>query len=277
MSKETAPIKWHGGKNAFNGKLAKWIVSLMPEHVHYVEPYAGGLAVLLNKDPEGVSEVVNDLHRGLTTFWRVLGNRRAFEFMQQRLLMTPFSEPEFEQSKARLESELAGQFEPDVAADFFIVCRQSRQGLMKDFATMSQNRVRRGMNEQVSSWLSAIEGLSEIHERLRRVVVFQRDALDVIRSQDGPNTLFYVDCPYLPETRSTKTDYQFEMNEAQHKELLGVLANLRGKFILSGYRSPLYNAAESAYGWRSAEFQIPNNASSRKTKDRKTEVVWMNY
>jgi site-specific DNA-adenine methylase len=67
------------------------------------------------------------------------------------------------------------------------------------------------------------------------------------------------------------------MNEAQHKELLGVLANLRGKFILSGYRSPLYDAAESAYGWRSAEFQIPNNASSRKTKDRKTEVVWMNY
>lgn len=44
----------------------------MPPHVHYVEPYGGGLAVLLAKSPEGVSEVVNDLHSDLTTFWRVL-------------------------------------------------------------------------------------------------------------------------------------------------------------------------------------------------------------
>src|SRR6185312_9978188 len=71
------PLKWHGGKHY----LAPKIVALFPPrrsdanpdgYVHYVEPYAGGLAVLLASDPEGVSEVANDLDGGLTNFWRVL-------------------------------------------------------------------------------------------------------------------------------------------------------------------------------------------------------------
>ncbi len=46
----TPPLKWWGGKHY----LAKRIIDLMPPHVHYVEAYAGGLAVLLEKDPCGV-------------------------------------------------------------------------------------------------------------------------------------------------------------------------------------------------------------------------------
>lgn len=66
--KVSGPLKWHGGKFY----LAPKIVTLMPPHLHYVEPFAGGLAVLLAKDPEGVSEVINDLDGDLMNFWRVL-------------------------------------------------------------------------------------------------------------------------------------------------------------------------------------------------------------
>jgi hypothetical protein len=38
------PLKVHGGKNAHNGQLAKWIVSLMPPHRTCVEAYAAALA-----------------------------------------------------------------------------------------------------------------------------------------------------------------------------------------------------------------------------------------
>src|SRR3954464_13322891 len=78
------PRKWHGGKSY----LARRIVSLMPRHLHYVEPYAGGLAILLARDPEdprlwldphrGVSEVVNDIDGRLTNFWRVLRDELTF-------------------------------------------------------------------------------------------------------------------------------------------------------------------------------------------------------
>lgn len=50
-SEAPCPLKWHGGRNAFRGKLARWIIALMPPHLHYGEPFAGGLAVLLGKKP----------------------------------------------------------------------------------------------------------------------------------------------------------------------------------------------------------------------------------
>src|SRR5262245_43932807 len=75
VSRVPAPLKWHGGK----WYLAPKIVELMPSHVHYVEPFAGGLSVLLAKDPDGISEVVNDIDGQLSNFWRVLQGEEAFE------------------------------------------------------------------------------------------------------------------------------------------------------------------------------------------------------
>ncbi len=94
------PLKWHGGKHY----LATRIVALMPPHVHYVEPYAGGLAVLLAKNPEGVSEVVNDLHRGLTTFWRVLQQPDTFEEFRRTVEAVPFSEVEWHDAEEHLNN-----------------------------------------------------------------------------------------------------------------------------------------------------------------------------
>jgi DNA adenine methylase len=133
------------------------------------------------------------------------------------------------------------------------------------------------MNEQASAWLNAIDGLQEVHDRLKRVVILNRDALDVINGEDSPDTLHYCDPPYLHETRSTTTDYQFEMTETQHLYLLETLASINGKFLLSGYRSALYDEFASQNGWHRHEFDLPNNAASGKTKERKIECVWANY
>ena len=270
MQALTQPIKWHGGKGAFNGKLAKWIISLMPPHLHYVEPYFGGGSVLLHKDPEGVSEVVNDIHAELIQFWMVLSNPDRFEALIRRVEATPFSEDSFRWSKG------GGERDVEKAWAFFIRARQSRQGLMKDFATLSRTRTRGGMNEQVSAWLTAVEGLADVHTRMKRVVILNRPALDVIKQQDGPETLFYCDPPYLHGTRSTTGDYKHEMSIADHTELLLALKSIQGKFLLSGYHSDLYHDAAELCGWRCHEFEIVNNASSKGTKETKTECIWTN-
>ena len=96
------------------------------------------------------------------------------------------------------------------------------------------------MNEQASAWLTAIEGLPAVHERLKRVVILNRDVLDVIRQQDGPDTLFYCDPPYLKETCASKDVYAHEMTDTQHLQLLELLNGIKGKFLLSGYPSGLY-------------------------------------
>ena len=131
------------------------------------------------------------------------------------------------------------------------------------------------MNGNVSEWLSAVEGLPAVHERLRRVVVENMPALDLIRREDGPATLFYCDPPYLHSTRTAQKAYgAFEMTEEQHRELLDVLRQCKGKVMLSGYPSPLYD--ETLADWTRHTFDLPNQASGAKVKDRETEVLWCN-
>lgn len=267
------PLKWHGGKSY----LAKRIIGLMPEHRHYVEPYFGGGAVLFRKPCEGISEVVNDTHADLVNFWSVLQTPSDFDDFKRLIEATPFAQAEFRLASFRENQLREHESRVGRAAAFFVRFRQSRQGLGKDFATLSRNRTRGGMNEQVSAWLSAIDGLPEAHERLKRVVILCDDAIKVIKQQDGPNTLFYLDPPYLRETRSAKDCYQHEMTDQQHEDLLMTLYEIKGSFILSGYPHPLYLDIAGKAGWHAEEIEIDNKASSKKTKDTKTECLWMNY
>jgi DNA adenine methylase len=288
---KSQPIKRHGGKSY----LAKMIVSLMPPRctypngpapddggwLHYVEPYFGGGAVLFANDPEGISEVVNDLDGDLTAFWETLQHDSAFEIFKRKISMIPLSETEFNRAGVCYSETLGrgdGKRKIGQAIDFFVRNRQSRQGLEKDFATMTRNRTRRGMNEQVSSWLSAIDGLEWFHERLQRVVIFNRDALDVIKQQDGKRTLYYCDPPYVHKTRSSTGEYgEHEMSDDQHRELLKALAGIAGRFLLSGYHSELYDGFAAINGWRCHEKEIDNKASSAKEKKKQIECVWTNY
>ena len=286
MKNLTQPLKWHGGKYY----LRKWIIDLMPPHLHYVEPFFGGGGILLARDPDrdwfategqkllaavkGCSEVANDLHGELINFWRVLQKAEDFEAFRQRIALTPFSEAEFD---AALEFDVQTASSVDRAVCFFILARQSRQGLMRDFATLSRNRTRGRINEQVNAWLSVVDGLPEIHERLRSVVILNQSACDVIRKQDGENTLFYCDPPYVHETRSTTGEYAHEMTEDQHRELLDVLAGIEGKFMLSGYPSAMYSQWESRHGWKRHDYLIDNKAAAGKVKETKTECLWCNF
>jgi DNA adenine methylase len=201
--------------------------------------------------------------------------------------MTPFSEIEFDQALERwtaegvLDGGSTGLAESSLSVEravtFFIVARQSRQGLMRDFATLSRNRTRGRINEQASAWLGVVDGLPAVHRRLQGVVILNQKACDVIRKQDGPKTLFYCDPPYLHETRSTTGEYHFEMSRQQHEELLEVLAGIEGKFMLSGYPSDLYQQWQDRCGWRRHDYEIDNKAAAGKVKPTKTECLWCNF
>ena len=263
-----SPLRTHGGKHY----LAPRIVALMPKHTHYLEAYSGGLSVLLAKPCEGVAEYVNDLNGELMNFWMVVSAPELFEKFERRMECVPLSEPLFTHTGEGIESgRYTGTVESAMA--FFVRARMSRQGLGKDYCTPTR-RTRRGMNENVSAWLSAIDGLPDIHARLRRVEVWNRPAVEAIRKLDQENLLTFCDPPYLHSTRSTKKEYgEYEMTEAQHVELLECLRDMKGKFMLSGYPSELYDS----FDFNRVEFKIANSASSSAKKEVKTEVVWMNF
>lgn len=271
------PLKWHGGKFY----LASKIVALMPRHLHYVEPFFGGGAVLLAREPEdeslwfgehvGVSELVNDLNGRLINFWRVLRDEDKFAKFHRMIQAMPFSHEEWTAAHAH-------EYGNDPIADavaFFTDCRQSRSGMMTTFTSITRNRTRRGMNGSASEWLGVIEGLPDLHKRLSRVVIENLPAIDLIQREDTPSTLFYCDPPYVHETRASTKVYAYEMTENDHIALLDVLKACKGKVMLSGYASPLYNKALTS--WNRHDFDLPNHAAGGETKRRMIEVVWCNY
>jgi DNA adenine methylase len=261
-----SPIKWHGGKYY----LARKIVERMPAHLHYVEPYAGSLAVLFEKEPEGVSEVVNDLDGELANFWRVLRHEETFSRFVRLSQATPLSEHLWRECYQEDDE----RDDVEKAWAFFVKCRMSFSGRQREFSGITKKRTRRGMNAETSAWLSSVEGLDAVHARLKRVLILSRDALDVIRGQDGEGTLFYLDPPYLQETRTAKSVYRHEMSEAQHREMLSSIRACKGGVMISGYRSGLYD--DALQGWTRHDFEMANHASSSDVKRRMTECLWVN-
>jgi DNA adenine methylase len=277
---ESKPLKWHGGKHY----LAPKIVALMPPHLHYVEAFFGGGAVLFARDPDdpalfagdvahlrGVSEVVNDVNGRLINFWRVLQDPVLFQQFYRAVEAIPLARAEWKKA----HHHEYGQDSLADAVAFFVDARQSRSGLMQGYTPLTRNRTRRQMNGNVSEWLGAVEGLPAIHARLRRVVIENLPALELIQREDTPRTCCYCDPPYLHVTRTATQAYCYEMTETDHQALLAVLLRCKGKVMLSGYPSELYD--RTLAGWTRHTFDVPNNAAGGDSKNREIEVLWCNF
>lgn len=252
-------VKWHGGK----AYLARRIIALLPPHRRYVEPFAGGLSVLLNK-PRTAAEVASDLDAGLVHFYRVLGGRTAE--LLAALGGLAYTRETFERARS---GRPTGDI--DRAVKFLVVNRFSRGGLGNDFAW--SERLRGGQPGDLNGWLTIVAELPRIAARLRGVEFHCREAGDVIRGHDGPETLFYLDPPYLHETRTARAIYHREMSAEEHQELLATVRECRGAVVLSGYANRPYDEALS--GWERHTFDMPNHSGQGKTKQRRVEVVWV--
>src|SRR5262245_17480639 len=257
---------WYGGK--FNH--LDWLLPLLPACHHYCEPFAGSAAVLLNRLPAPV-ETYNDLDGEVVNFFRVLRDQK--DRLVEAIGLTPFSREEF----SRAVTPPAGPVSDlERARRFFVRARQVRTGLAQTASlgrwANCKNTSRAGMSGVVSRWLGSVRMLPEIAERLLRVQIENRPALEVIRLYDDTGTLFYCDPPYPHEARGDDKAYGFEMTDAEHHELAGVLANVRGKAAVSGYRCDLMDTLYR--GWTRHDAP-PKNCHSVKKPRR--EALWVNY
>lgn len=260
-----SPLKYPGGKRYD----AAWIVSHFPPHKHYVEPFAGSAAVLFASTQPDRSEVLNDIDRKLANFWSVLADPQLSQAFIQSVQMIPVSRAIWEASAEWVDGDPVGN-----AVRYFVRVRQSYCGGQNSFCILSKSRTRRGINEQASAWLSAVERLPEIAARLRGVVVECRPAVDVIKAEDRPGTLFYLDPEYYPGTHAPRM-YKCGMTLEDHKTLVKTLKNVKGKVVLSGYDNPLY--ADYLRRWRRVCRDRPNSMSKSEYKGQETEVLWMNF
>jgi len=265
MDKKIA-FGWYGGKYSH----LDWLLPLLPESTHYCEPFGGSAAVLLNRTPAPI-ETYNDLDGNVVNFFKVL--RENKNELIEKIGLTPFSREEFEIAVLDFSSDLS---EVERARRFFIRARQVRTGLAQKASDGRwANCVltsRAGMAGAVSRWLGSVEGLSEISQRLLRVQLEHRPAIEVIKRYDSLETLFYCDPPYPHESRSDSNAYRFEMIDEEHRELAKVLHEVKGKVAISGYECDIMS---ELYGdWNLYLGPLKKINSS---KAERKEGLWTNY
>ena len=258
---------WYGGKFSH----LDWLLPLLPTCHHYCEPFAGSAALLLNRTPSPV-ETYNDIDGEVCNFFRVL--RNAPEELTRMIGLTPFSREEF---------GIACTLDPDVspierARRFYIRARQVRTGLAQTASigrwANCKNTTRAGMSGVVSRWLGSVDALPEIAERLLRVQIENRPAVDVVNLYDSPETLFYCDPPYVHETRSDSKAYGFEMTNEQHEELADALNSAWGMVAFSNYDCQFLNRLYPEKRWLK-HVSLPR--TNHATKGKRVEVLWTNY
>lgn len=258
------PMTYYGGKT----RLAPAIAALLPAHDHYVEPFAGSLAVLLAKKPSRM-ETVNDLDELLMTFWRVL--RDQPDELARVCALTPHSRAEYLTAR----SDETGLTDIERARRVWIQIAQGRGG------TLRATGWRMYVDPAGTSWgmpryLEAyVDRMAAAAERLHRVSLESSPAIDIVRRYGGSDECcLYVDPPYLSSTRTSGGGgYRLEMKDKpEHAELLAALLECRASVLLSGYDSDEYRCALD--GWESVK--IPTTTGQGNTRSRRTEVVWSN-
>lgn len=257
---------WYGGKFSHLDFILPYLPS---DATHFCDVFGGSAAVLINRKPAPV-ETYNDIDSELVNFFEVL--RSQGEELIRAISLTPFSREELVRA-CTPETDIS-HFER--ARRFYVRARQTRTGLAQ---TSSEGRwahcvltSRAGMAGAVSRWLGAVEGLPEIVQRLQRVQVENAPALEVIQRYDTPDTLFYLDPPYVHESRGDSKAYGHEMTDWEHRNLAELLHEVEGRVVLSGYASSLYDEIYSDWIQITAPEKTCNSS-----KGKRQECLWMNF
>lgn len=255
-------IKYPGSK----WNIAPQLVELIPEHHSYVEPFFGSGAVLFNK-PVSDIETVNDMDSDVVNLFRCI--QKDSERLARLAMTTPFSREEYERQFEGCTSTLyASNFQR--AAGFLIKCWQGHGFRTNGYKVGWKNDVvGREKAYALWNWYRLPDWIIDITERLRKVQIENRPALEVIERFNYSQVFMYLDPPYMLGTRSGK-QYMHEMTDAEHEELLQMILQSRAKIMISGYETDMYNDYLS--GWEKRQF-----SSCAEHGKPRVETVWMNY
>lgn len=261
-------VRYHGGK----WKIAKWVIEHFPPHLTYVEPFGGGASVLLQKD-RSKAELYNDLDGTVVDLFRVLRNEPLAQILVHRLELTPYSRAEFDAAYEPTD-------DPVEAARRTIVrsfMGYGSDGTAGEYKTGFRRNVTGAAKFPATEWVTYPDALSRTVGRLKGVVIEQIDALELIPKVDAEETLFYVDPPYHPATRSAGNNrrgagyhvYKHEMDEDDHVRLLEQLRALKGMVVLSGYPSPIYDEVLHDWHYRTRKAYADGGGE-------RVECLWIN-
>jgi DNA adenine methylase len=259
-------MRYHGGKFL----LAEWIMEFFPDHDTYVEPFGGAASVLMRK-PRSRAEVYNDLDDEVVNVFRVLRNPEQARRLKDLCALTPYARSEFETAY----EPSADPVEQARRTIFRAGAGFGSAGATGSTGFRSYSKTNRGVTP-AADWASYPDAITAFCDRLRGVTIESGNAVDIIDRHDAPGTLFFVDPPYMHETRimAGNPAYRHEMTERDHRALLNRLVRVDGFVTLSGYPTEIYKEILIPTGWK--RFSRAARASGKRGTSMRMECVWIN-
>lgn len=221
---------------------------------------------MLMRKPRAYAEVYNDAWGDVVNVFRVL--RDNGQSIAELLHLTPFSRDDFVRTSERSDDPI----EQARMTIFRSMAGFGSAAVNGKYATGFRANSNRSGTTSARDWFNYPDHVADFTERLRGVVIENRDAWDVMQQHDTPDTLHYVDPPYMHETRNMargNAAYEIEMTAADHDTLLDRLQQLEGMVVLSGYRTDLYDCAIP--NWR----RVDREAKADGARSR-VESLWLN-
>lgn len=253
-----ALLKYPGAKN----RLAPWIVSHIPSHKVYCEPFLGSAAVFLNKEP-AYNEILNDLDDDIYNFFKVV--RENPEELCRLIEATPYSRTEYTTAYVESEEEALSI---ERARRFAVKCWQGF-----GCGNKYKNGYRRGIGaaspNPAKAWARLPETIQLAAERIKNAQIEHKDALELITDLCGKDTFIYIDPPYLQDTRKSYL-YNHEMTDEQHAELLQIVKESDCKIMISAYENELYDNVL-------ADWKKEHKSTTAECSRRRVETLYMNY
>ncbi len=256
-------------------RMVKHILKVIPEHKVYVEPFGGVALVLLNK-PKSKREIYNDIDNNLINFFKVLREKEKREKLKDMLNYTPYSRELFYEAYEVIKNQ---DYKDEIwhAYYYFILCNQGFRG--KISGSSWRISTKRPIKTEEITFRNKINLIDIVAERLKYVVIENKDYKEILEIYDYNDVLFYLDPPYYIDSdyyTYKNNYYKNEFNKDEHKKLIAILSKIEGKVILSGYKNKLYEKLEDN-GWKRLDFPIRKNPSQEKKKPTIHESLWLNF
>ncbi len=268
------PICYYGGKQ----NMTSEILSIIPNHYCYIEPFFGGGSVFFHKRQEKLS-AINDVDSFVIDFYKVIKNNSC-DFKKE-LGLVLYSQEQYRHYKKVWESQQEYSI-VNKAVAFFVLTTQGFAGIIgSGWGTQKVNRSSNRINSStiIKSFYRKKDQMIDrwidwFILRIRNTMIYNEDALYVIKKMDDKNNLFYIDPPYFNSVCKYSQDY----TESMFSSLLTTLSSLNGKFILSSYPSATLDKFIKDNGWKQKQIKSKVSVHNKPTYDKlKTECLTCNF
>ena len=248
------PLAYIGGKV----RLAEKIISMLPAHTTYVEPFAGGAQVFFHKEPSEV-EILNDLDGEIVNFFRICQSH-----YQELLRYIDFMVVSRDWYTLWAQTPANTLTDVQRAARFLYLQKNSFAGRVT-----KQNYALHVVNTPNYNPQRLPELIEQTHKRLQNVQIESLPYEKVIEKCDRASTFFYLDPPYFDRQL-----YKFNLKEDDFKDMARRLANVKGKFLLS--LNDLPEVRQIFSGFRTEQVTLAYSAQKQLGR-RYKELLIRNY